>query len=241
MVLSTKSMKITFPEEQPDVAKLSIDGNPVNYRLPPATGTHSECFADTNYSDRIARAAGRKIVAYICGAFVHRKGEWADQKKIRFPTLNCLRAPKVLTIIPQLRKFGDLEGALIIDPDLKGDGRGMKTKVPADLSGWEVSEGGILKRNGRILVPYDKWYQEQWDEDNVAVIGIFEGKDSAVSLNRIAKDLRRRKTFWKVDPAEITTPEKRVPVMIGYNAGRLILDCTEFGCVSGCAARIALS
>ena len=238
MVLSTKSMKITFPEEQPDVAKLSIDGNPVNYRLPPATGTHSECFADTNYSDRVARAAGRKIVAYICGAFVHRKGEWADQKKIRFPTLNYLRAPKVLTIVPKTKKFGDLEGALIIDSDLKGEGIAMKTEVPADLSGWEVSEGGILKRNGRILVPYDKWYQEQWDEDNGAVIGIFDGKEYAISLARTAKDSGRSKLLWKVDPAQITTPEKRVPVVFGDAVG-LSLDCYGDGNGrDGCAARV---
>ena len=233
-------MEITFPGQQADIADLSIDGRPVRYSLPPATGTHSECFADTNYQGNVRRATGKEIVAYAHGALVHGKNEWADQNRIIFPTLRYMRAPKVLTIVPLQRgKFGDLEGAMIVDEDLKGRGIAMETEVPADLTGWEVSEGGILRRDGRIVVPYDKWYKEQWGEDNGAVIAIFEGRDAAISLARTARNSGRSdKPLWKVDPAKISAPTRKVPVLGGLSDG-LFLDCDSLGDGGrGCAPRV---
>ena len=233
-------MKITFPEKQPNLAELFIDGNSVNYRIPPVTGTHSECFSESNSNEEVRRATGKEIVAYAYGALAHKKNEWADQERILFPTKKYLRVPVVLTIVPKIKEFGDLEGMMIVDKDLKGEGIAMETEVPTDLSGWIMSEYGILERNGRIAVPYDKWYKEQWDEDNGAVIAIFEGKDSASLLAKTAKDSGRKyRPLWKVNPVKIIIPEKRVPVMDGSNDGRLDLVCSHDGLNgNGCAVRV---
>ena len=233
-------MKITFPEKQPNLAELFIDGNPINYRIPPVTGTHSECFSESNSNEEVRRATGKEIVAYAYGALAHKKNKWAYQERILFPAKKYLRVPVVLTIVPKRKEFGDLEGMMIVDKDLKGEGIAMKTEVPANLSGWIMSEYGILERNGRIAVPYDKWYKKQWDEDNGAVIAIFEGKDSASLLAKTAKDSGiKDRPLWSVNPVEITIPEKRVPVMDGCDVGGLYLDCDDDGDGSGgCAVRV---
>ena len=234
-------MIITFPDKQSNIAELSIDGTPVNYRIPPITGTYSECFAESNYTNEIIRATGREIVAYVYGALVNRKNEWADQEIIKFPTQNDLRVPKVLTIIPKNggKKFGDLEGAMIVDGDLNGEGIAMKTIIPADLTDWELSDEGIFRKNGRVVVPYDKWCKNQWDENNGAVIAIFDGKEYATSLAKIAKNSGRGKPFWKVDPVQIQRPEKMVPVVNGYADGRIGIICVNRGYSrDGCAVRI---
>jgi len=232
-------MEITFPEKQADVAELIIDGNLVAYKLPPAVGTHSECYADSNYPDKIARATGREIVAYAYGALVYKKNEWADQERVRFPTKNYLRVPKVLTIVPKTaeKKFGNLEGAMIVSEDLKGEGIEMKVEVPGDLAGWEESEGGIFKKDGKIVVSYDGWYKKEWDEDNGAVIAIFDGKEYAISLARTAKDSKRSKPFWKDNPSALREPIKRVPVVFGVS-GRLSLGCGSGNDGDGCAPRV---
>jgi hypothetical protein len=233
-------MKIEFPEREQNTAELSIDGTRTVYLLPPATGTHSECFADSNYPRGVRRATGKEIVAYAHGALVHRKNEWANPDMIRFPGINYLRVPKVLTIVPRDKKFGDLEGALIVDEDLKGEGIAMKTEVPADLNGWKASEGGIFERNGRIVVPYEKWYEEQWSGKDGAAIAIFDGQDSAASLNKTAEDSKKNyRPLWKVDPTQINDPKRRVPIVDGCDGGRLALNCDGDGYGRyGCAARV---
>jgi hypothetical protein len=233
-------MRITFPEREQDTAELSIDGTRTVYLLPPATGTHSECFADSNYLKGVRRATGKEIAAYAYGALVYRKNKWENQDMIRFPSINYLRIPKVLTIVPKDKKFGDLEGALIVDEDLNGEGIAMKTEVPADLNGWKASEGEIFERDGRIVVPYEKWYEEQWNGNNGAAIAIFDGQDSVASLDKTAKDSKRNyKPLWKVDPTKIKDPERRVPIVYGYIDGRLGLVCNGSGIDwIGCAARV---
>jgi hypothetical protein len=235
-------MNVTFPDRRPnapDVAELFIDGSPVNYRLPPATGTHAECFADSNYQGKVRRATGREIAAYAYSALVHRRNEWADQDRIMFPTQKYLRAPKVLTIVPLKSEYRDLAGAMLVDEDLKGVGIAMQTEVPVDLAGWEVSEGGIFKRNRRVLVPYDKWYKEQWDEKNGVVIAIFEGIESASLLAKTAQGSGRSKPPLKVDPTMINSLVRRVPVLCGDYSDWLYLGCFDSGGIgNGCAPRV---
>jgi len=230
-------MKITFPEKQADVAELSIDGNPVNYRIPPAIGTHSEVFQALSADKGLSAAKGKEIMAYVNGALLYRKNEWADQDKIRFPSKNYLRAPAVLTMIPKRKEFGVLEGGVLVDGDLIGEGVAKQIEVPADLSGWRASDGGVFTKDYRFFVPYDKWYQEQWDENNGMVIVLF-GREGAEEGVRIAKDSKRNKPLWKVDVNTIEIPEKRVPVLLGGSGGGLLLDCGSYGGGDGCGVGV---
>lgn len=224
-------MEITYPIKGQDFAELTIDGELVKYALPPKTGTHGEVFQALSAADEtLSVAKGRKIVAYAHGALVHKQAEWANQNRIFFPSRNYLRFPAVLTMVPRNRKFGDLEGGMLIDSDLEGEGIEKQTVVPEDLSGWEVSDGGILVRNGRIFVPYEKWFKEQWDENNGAVIALCGGLEGAEALVRTAKDSSRSYTpIFKVDVNNIQFPEKRVPVLDGSDAGGLLLYCDDHG------------
>ena len=222
-------MQITYPTKETDVAELSIDGNLIRYSIPPKIGTHKEVFQSLSADKRLTTAQGKGIVAYANGALVYRKNEWADQEKIRFPTKNYLRFPAVLTIIPKREEFGELEGGMLVDLDLEGEGIEKKTEVPKELSGWKASEGGILVKEQRIFVPYEKWYQEQWDENNGAVIALCS-REGAESLARTAKDSKRNdKPLWKVDVNNLGAPEKRIPVLSGYDDGGLGLGCSIRG------------
>lgn len=223
-------MEITYPVKEANVAELVIDGNPVRYAIPPKTGTHQEVFQDLSANERLTIAQGQNIVAYVHGALVHKQNEWANQALIRFPSRNYLRFPAVLTIIPKREEFGDLEGGMLVDSDLEGQGIAKQTVVPKDLSGWEVSEGGIFVNEGRMFLPHDKWYQEQWGADNAAAISLCGGLAGAEALVRTAKDSGRiYRPLSKVNPEKISSPERRVPILHGCDDYRLVLDCDSDG------------
>ena len=233
-------MQITYPIKEEYVAELLIDGNTVKYKIPPATGTHQEVFQKLAADKRVKTAQGKEIVAYAYGALVYKKNEWADQERIRFPSKNYLRFPAVLTIIPKSREFGDLEGGMLIDSDLDGEGIEKQIDIPKDLSGWKVSDGGILINDNRIFLPYNNWYKDQWDETNGVPIALSGGIEGAEALARTAKDSGRNyKHLWKVNPSEISSPEKRVPILNGYFVGGLNLSCSDHGSNrGGCAAGV---
>ncbi len=235
-------MIITFPEKQADVqadvAELFLNGELVSYRIPPVTGTHSECFSESNSNKEVRIAKGREIAAYAYGALAYRKNEWADHEKIRFTSYNYLRVPAVLTIFPKRKEFGDLEGAMLVDEDLRGEGIGMKTEVPSDLSGWTESPSGLLYRDSRIVIPFSRWYEGTWSAKNGAVVALF-GEEGGEVLEKSAIDSGRGyRPLWRVDPTKIKTPERRVPV-VGGGVGGLDLGCSgDGGSGGGCAARV---
>jgi len=233
-------MQITYPTKEADVAELFIDVNTIKYKIPPATGTHKEVFQELSADEKVETAQGKKIVAYAHGALVYRKNEWADQERIRFPSYNYLRFPAVLTVIPKRKEFGDLEGGMLIDPDLAGEGIEKQIDIPEDLSGWKVSDGNILIKDTRIFLPYNTWYKDQWDEANGVPIALAGGVEGAEALAKTAKDSGRNyKPLLKVNPTEISSPEKRVPFLYGSGDDRLFLVCGylgDFRC--GCAAGV---
>ncbi len=223
-------LNITYPTKE----------KPTRYALPPATGTHSQCFADGNYKGKVTRPTAEEIVAYADGC-LREQNEWANQAQVRFPTNNYLRFPVTLTIVPKDKKrFGDLEGAMLFTSDLEGLGISRKVAIPKDLSGWTVSEGGIYVQGDKKLVPYEKWYpQYQWNAKHGSVIALC-GVDGAEILERVAKDTgRTNKPSWRVNPNGISEPENRVPVLSGSVRDRLGVDCNGNGNdVNGCAARV---
>ena len=227
-------MEITYPVKEADVAESLIDGKPVRFGIPPVIGTHSQVFQALSADKRLNPAQGKEIVAYAHGALVYRKNEWADQNRIRFPIKNYLRFPEVLTIIPitQNKQFGDLEGGMLIDSDLEGvAGQGIERKieVPKDLTGWMETPSKLLVQGKRIFVPHHLWYADKWNEKNGALIGL-AGEEGAESLARTARySGRNYKPLWKVNPKDIKSPEKRVPVLGSYDDGRLGLDCGDGG------------
>lgn len=232
-------MEITYPTKEADIALL-IDGCPVKYRIPPVTAKHPECFRQITSNPDLRVAQGREIVAYAHGALVYMRNEWGNQDLLRFPTKNSLRFPKVLTIIPITngKRFGDLEGGMLVDSDLIGEGVEKKTEVPYDLSGWTVKTGRILENDSRLFIPYDSWYCDQWDSRNGAVIALTDGDEEAELLMRTTRNSRRNnRLLWKLDPRRITSPKKRVPVLVGFPGG-LALDCDDDGTGDGCAARV---
>jgi len=81
-------MEITYPEVITDVARLSIDGKPIEFKIPPATGTHEQIFQALSNDKQINVARGREIAAYAHGCLVYQQNEWSDQNKLRFPTKN---------------------------------------------------------------------------------------------------------------------------------------------------------
>ena len=230
-------MKVTFPEKQVDVAELAIDGKPVSYRIPPVIGTHSECFSISD--DKTRTAQGKEIAAYAFGALAHRKNEWADQNRIRFPTLNYLRVPEVLTMVPNRNEFGDLAGAMLVDSDFAGEGLAKKTEVPANFDGWTQTPAGLMVRDNRIAVPMNLWYSDQWTAKNGAAIALF-GDEGAEVLEQAARDSGiNHRLLWKADVNAIKSPEMRVPVVDGNAPGRLGLSCDYYGYDrSGCAVRV---
>ncbi len=221
-------MEITYPVKEANIAELKIGGKLVQYKIPPAVGTHSQVFQELLNDDSLETAQGEQIAAYVHGC-LHKKNEWADQNRVRFPSKNYLRIPAVLTIVPKNRKFGDLEGGMLVDTDLAGEGIEMQTEVPNDLTGWEESDGGILKKGSRLFVPHNSWYKNQWDKFNGVVIALVT-HEGAESLDKIAQDTGRTyKPLWKVNPNEIKSPMKRVPVLGSDGAVRLILGCNDCG------------
>ena len=234
-------MNITYPAKEADFAELAIDGKPVRFRIPPAIGTHSEVFQALSVDKTLKIARGKEIVAYAHGALVYKKNEWADQKRIRFPTLNYLRFPEVLTIVPMRKEFGDLEGGMLIDSDLEGQiGQGInrQTEVPKDLIGWTETPSKLLVKDKRIFVPFNLWYTDEWNERNGALIGLV-GEDGAEMQAKTAKDSGRNyKPLWKVKPKEITSPERRVPVLDGFGDDWLGLMCDSDGDWGGCGVGV---
>ena len=233
-------MKITYPKRVEDTAELSIDGNPVRYPIPPRTGTHEQCFALNADEKEVRFSTGREIAAYAHGALVHRKNEWADQNRVRFPTINYLRFQNVFTIMPADTRYGDLAGGMFVDFDEKGEGTKMQTVVPKDLSGFVVNGEGLLVKDKRIFLPYDAWFKEQWDERNAIVIALVGG-EGASSLEETSRDSGRTyKPIWKVNPKDITSPVMRVPVLGGCGGvGWLVLGCDYLGYGDGgCVPRV---
>ncbi len=230
-------MRVTFPEKQTNVAELAIDGKLISYRIPPVIGTHSECFGVSDSATRTAQ--GKEIAAYAFGALSYRKNEWADQQRIRFPSLNYLRVPAVLTVVPNKKEFGDLAGAMLVDSDLAGEGLAKQTEVPENFDGWKQNASGLMVRDNRIAVPMNKWYSDQWDAKNGAAIALFE-EDGGEVLEQSAIDSRRNdKPLWKVNVNSIETPEKRVPFVDGFDDGWLVLGCDDVGSDRyGCAVRV---
>jgi len=235
-------MKVTFPEKQADVAEALIDGKPIQYRIPPVTGTHSQCFGVSDNATRTAQ--GREIATYAFGALAYRKNEWADQQRIRFPRINYLRVPAVLTMVPNRKEeFGDLAGVMLVDSDLAGEGLAKQTEVPENFTGWKPNASGLMVRDNRIAVPMDKWYFDTWTAKNGAAIALFE-EDGAEVLEKAAADSgRNSKPLWKVDINSIKTPEKRVPFVDGYGGAGLGLGCDDGGYYvgygrDGCAVRV---
>lgn len=236
-------MLISYPSRTTDVAELMINNKPVKYRIPPIIGTHQECFHGLSKDKSLRVAQGVEIVAYANGALVYSHNEWANQDLIRFPFRNYLWIPKVLTIIPKDRKrFRDLEGGMLVDSDLNGEEIMRQAEVPENLDGWIATEGRILSKGKRLFVPYNTWYTEQWDEKNGALIALCEGVEAAESLLRTSVDSRKNyRPLWKVDPSKITTPQKRVPVLVGYDSDRLVLSCDFHGEGRlGCAVGVLL-
>jgi len=230
-------MKVTFPTKQADVAELSIDGKPFSYRIPPVIGTHPGCF---EVCDDITRTAqGKEIAAYVFGALAYKKNEWADQQRIIFPSINYLRVPEVLTMVPNRKEFGDLAGAMLVDSDLSGEGLAKQTEVPKDFAGWAQTPSGLMVMNNRIAVPMDKWHFDTWNAKNSAVVALF-GDEGAEILEQSAKDSKRNyKPLWRADVNAIKSPEKRVPIVVGYDDGGLGLGCDDYGyCRDGCAVRV---
>jgi len=231
---------VTYPIKEANVADLEIHGKPTRYALPPATGTHSQCFADGNYQGKVRRATAEEIVAYAI-AGIEGKNEWADQNKVRFPDNNYLRFPVTLTIVPKDKeRFGELEGAMLFTPDLEGQGISRRVAVPKDLSEFTLSEGGVYERkDGTKLVKYDGWFpQERWDARHGSVIALC-GAQGAEALEKVAKDTNRTRYSWKVNPNGIAQPENRVPVLDGYVRVRLDVYCDDNGDIEdGCAARV---
>jgi len=213
-----------------DFAELIIDGNTKRYSIPPKIGTHREVFQSLASDQKVKTAQGKELIGYVHGALVYRGNEWANQENIKFPSQNYLRFPAVLTIIPRRKEFGDLEGGILVDSDLEGQGIEKQTEVPKDFSDWTVLESGILVKNGRMFLPYDKWYQEQWNAKNGAVIALCGGVEGAEMLEKIAKDSKRSKKYLcRFDVNSIKTPEKRVPFLASYGNYRLDLDCDYLG------------
>jgi len=220
-------MQVTFPPKQADIAELTIDGESIKYRIPPAIGTHSQVFQALSVDESLETAQGMQIVAYAHGCLQYKQNEWANQDTVRFPN--------VLTVIPKKPQFGDLEGGMLVDPDLEGQGIEMITEVPQDLTGWEESDGGILKKGNRLFLPYDTWYKDQWNQTNGAVIALCT-PEGGEFLEKTSTDTKRTyRPLWKVDPDQITSPEKRVPVLSGGDAAWLGLSCGDLGSDrSGC-------
>jgi len=223
-------MKIEFPKNKLAVAELIMGGRQVMYVIPPVIGTYFECFSFSD--DRTRTAQGIEIAAFVYGAFFLGNREWADQPRIRFPTLNYLRVPEILTMVPNKKEFGDLAGAMLVDSDLTGEGLSKITEVPANFDGWAQTPQGLMIRDNRIAVPMSKWYSNRWDAKNGAVIALF-GDEGAKVLEKAYADSG---SFWKVDVKAIQTPEKRVPVIRSYDGLNLVLDCSDKGGgENGCA------
>ena len=230
-------MNITFPERQADVAELAVDGRVVKFRIPPVTGTHSECFRVTDVKTRAAE--GYEIAAFVYGALVYRKNDWGNKGRILFPDSNYLRIPRVLTVIPDQKEFGDLAGTMLVDSDLSGEGIEKLTEVPSNFDGWTQNSSGLMVKNNRIAVPKDKWYFDTWDSKNGAVVALF-GEGGVEILDRAAVDSNRNyKPLWKVDINSIKELQKRVPVLNGDYVDRLGMYCNNDGNYRiGCAVRV---
>ena len=227
-----KIMKITFPDKGVDVAEAIVEGTLERYRIPPVIGTHPHVFQALSSDAELRVATGEKVAVYAYAALCHKKNEWEDQKRIGFPMLNYLRFPNVLTIVPQTagrKKFGDLEGGLLVDSDVRGKGIDAETKIPKDLTGWKESAGGILTKGNRIFVPYNLWYKEQWDENNGAAIAL-AGIAGAELLAKAARDSGKPyKPLWKDNPYSISAPVRRVSILNGFDDGTLALLCSNLG------------
>ena len=232
---------VTYPIKKTDVAEIIVKGVYYKFKVPPAIGTHSECFSQLSSDSSIKVAQGIELAVYAVGALdSKRQNEWLNQDLIKFPTQNYLRVPVVLTIVPKRKEFGELEGGMLVDSDLEGKGVAMDTEVPEELSEWTVDESGLLVKDNRIFVPYNNWFKEQWDENNGAAIAFFEREGAEMLVKARIDSGRTYAPLWKVDVNKITIPERRVPVLDGFDDDRLDLFCSvsggdgdRAGCASG--------
>ena len=138
---------VTYPIKETSVAEIEVNGILYKFKVPPAIGTHPECFSQLSSDSSIKVSQGIKLAAYAVGALdPKRQNEWTNQDLIKFPTQSYLRVPAVLTMVPKRKEFGDLEGGMLVDSDLKGEGVAMNTEVPKELSGWTANKFGLLGR-----------------------------------------------------------------------------------------------
>jgi hypothetical protein len=236
-------MNITFSSRELLIESLILDTKWVNFVLPPATGTHAQCFSERNYGHDMRRAIGKEIVAYATACF-EGQGEWRDQERVKFPDQMHLRFPFVLTMIPitENGRFGDLEGAMLCDLDYEGLGSRKKVEIPTEeqLAEWKYEGIGVYTKGLRSLVTHKLWDRDSWNEYNGALIVLCGGIDATQALSKIPKGSGRDyRPIYKINPREISCPVKILPALTGHGRKWLGLDLRDTGHVNyGCAARV---